>query len=77
MPVVDRLLEGPVRAVATQMSAAAPGIDGEATATLLVGALVNVKVIEALGGIRPAAVEEDRLIAAWTHLYRLALKNPK
>lgn len=76
MPVVDRLLEGPIRAVADRMAAAAPGIDGEAMATLLIGALVNVKVIEALGGERPAGVPEDRLLAAWTHLYRLALENP-
>ncbi len=75
-PVLDRLLEGPVRAVATSMSNVAPGIDGEAMATLLVGALVNVKVIEALGGKRPAAVDEDRLIAAWSHLYQLALDTP-
>ena len=76
MPVVDRLLDGPIRAVAARMSAFAPGIDGDATATLLIGALVNVKVIEALGGKRPGAVDEERLIAAWTHLYRLALENP-
>ena len=77
MPVIDRLLEGPVRVVGAQMVAAAPGIDGEAMATLLVGALVNVKVIEALGGQRPEAIDEDRLVAAWTHLYRLALDNPQ
>ena len=76
MPVVDRLLEGPIQTVAVAMSAAAPRIDGDAMATLLVGALVNYKVIEALGGKRPGAVDEDRLIKAWAHLYRLALENP-
>jgi len=76
MPVVDRLLEGPVRAAGARMAAVAPGIDGEAMATLLIGALVNVKVIEALAGKRPGAVGEDRLLAAWAHLYRLALENP-
>jgi AcrR family transcriptional regulator len=76
MPVVDRLIEGPIRAVAAQMEAAAPGVDGDAMATLLIGSLVNVKVVEALGGKRPGAVDEDRLLAAWTHLYRLALENP-
>jgi AcrR family transcriptional regulator len=76
MPVVDRLLEGPIRTVAARMAAAAPGIDGDAMATLLIGGLVNFKVIEALGGKRPAAVDEDRLVDAWTHLYRLALANP-
>jgi AcrR family transcriptional regulator len=76
MPVVDRLLEGPIRAVAARMSAAAPGIDGEAMATLLIGALVSMKVIEAIGGARPGAVDDKRLLTAWTHLYGLALENP-
>lgn len=76
MPVVDRLLEGPIRSVARQMSAAAPGIDGDAMATLLVGALVNTKLIEAIGGKRPGSVEEERLITAWSHLYRLVLETP-
>lgn len=76
MPVVDRLLEGPIRAVATSLSAAAPGIDGDAMATVLIGSLVNFKVIEAIAGKRSGAVDEDRLLAAWTHLYRLALENP-
>lgn len=76
MPVVDRLIEGPIRTVATRMSGAAPGIDGDAMATLLIGGLVNFKVIEALGGKRPSSVDEDRLVEAWTRLYRLALENP-
>jgi hypothetical protein len=37
MPVVDRLLDGPIRTVADRVSAAAPGIDGQAMATLLIG----------------------------------------
>ncbi len=45
-------------------------------ATLLIGGLVNFKVIEALGGKRPSSVDEDRLVEAWTRLYRLALENP-
>ncbi len=75
-PVLDRLLEGPIRTVAGHMAAAAPGIDGEAMATLLIGSLVNVKAIEALGGKRPGAIDDDRLVAAWAHLYQLALDNP-
>jgi len=76
MPVIDRLLEGPTRAVAASLSAAAPGIDGDAIATLLIGSLVNFKMIEALAGKRPAAVDESRLLKAWTRLYQLALDNP-
>ncbi len=45
-------------------------------ATLLIGALVNVKVIEALGGTRPGAIDHDRLLTAWAHLYRLAAEHP-
>lgn len=75
MPVVDRLLEGPIRAVGEQMSVAAPGIDGEAMATLLIGALINTRVIEAIGGQRPRAVDDTRLLAAWTHLYQLVLDD--
>jgi len=76
MPVVDRLLEGPLRVVANRMVAVAPGIDGEAVATLLVGGLVNFKVVEAVAGRRPGAVDEDRLVAAWSHLCRLAVGHP-
>ena len=74
MPVVDRLLEGPIRLVAQRTSAVAPTVDSEAVATLLVGALVNFKVIEALGGRRPGAVEQERIVAAWAQLYRLVLE---
>jgi hypothetical protein len=45
-------------------------------ARCLIGGLVNIKVIEALGGKRPGAVDEDRIVAAWTRLYRLDLENP-
>jgi hypothetical protein len=76
MPVVDRLLEGPIRVVADRLNDAAPGGDGEAMATLLIGALVNFKVIEAVAGTRPGAVDEGRLVDAWAHLYRLVLENP-
>ena len=63
MPVVDRLLDGPIRLVAQRARAVAPAVDSEAVATLLVGALVNFKVIEALGGRRPGAVEQERIVA--------------
>lgn len=76
-PVVDRLLEGPLRTVAGRLAAAAPGIDGEAVAAVLVGGLVNFKVIWAVAGRRPGAVDEDRLIRAWSHLCRLAVEHPR
>lgn len=76
MPVVDRLIEGPIRVAADRLAEAAPGVDGEAMATLLIGGLVNVKVIEAVAGVRPGAVDERRLVDAWAHLYRLVLEHP-
>ena len=57
------------------MAAVAPNVDTEALATLLVGCLVNVKVIEALAGRRPGSVSDERLVDAWAHLYSLLLKD--
>jgi hypothetical protein len=75
MPVVDRLLEGPMRMVAERTAEVAPAVDSEAIATVLVGGLVNFKVIEALAGRRPGAVSEGRVVAAWADLYRLVLES--
>lgn len=74
-PVIDRLIEGPYRIAARRMAAVAPALDTEALATLLVGSLVNVKVIEALAGRRPGSVSDERLVDAWAHLYSLLLKD--
>ena len=74
-PVVDRLLEGPYRLAAQRTAAVLPGIDAEAIAAVLVGGLVSFKVIEAVAGRRPGAVDEDRLVDAWAHLYGLLLKE--
>jgi AcrR family transcriptional regulator len=74
-PVIDRLIEGPFRVAAQRMAVVAPGVDAVALATLLVGALVNVKVIEALAGPRPGSVSDERLVDAWAYLYALILKD--
>ena len=55
---------------------AAPGVEGQAMATLLFGGLVNFKVIEAVAGVRPGAVDERRLVDARARLYRLVVENP-
>lgn len=73
--VVERLIRGPYRLVAERTEAVAPGVDGEAMAAVMVGALVNYKVIEAMVGERPGGVDEDRLVTAWAHLYGLLLKD--
>ncbi len=73
--VVGRLVGGPYRLVAERTAAVAPDVDAEATAALLVGALVNFKVIETLVGHHPGELSEERLVAAWAHLYRLLIED--
>ena len=71
--VIDRLVTGPIRLVAERTAVVAPQVDAEALALLLVGALVNVKIIEMLGGRSQLRVSQKRLVAAWAQLYRSAL----
>ncbi len=73
--VVERLIQDPYRIVAERTAAVAPGIDAEAMAAVMVGALVNYKVIETMVGERAGGVDEDRLISAWAHLYGLLIKD--
>lgn len=73
--VADRLIRGPYRLVAERTAAVAANIDAEAMAAIMVGALVNYKVIETMVGERPGGVDEDRLVAAWAHLYGLLIKE--
>ena len=73
--VVDRLIEGPYRLVAERTAAVAPEVDAEAVAALLVGGLVNFKLVETLVGSRPNGVSEDRIVEAWAHLYGLVIKG--
>jgi hypothetical protein len=71
--VIDRLLSRPIRVVADRTAAMAPHVDADAMALLLVGALVNVKVIEMLGGRSQLRISQKRLTAAWAQLYRSAI----
>lgn len=73
--VVDRLIEGPYRLVAERTATIAPEVDAEAVAALMVGALINFKVIETLAGKRPTDVSEERLASTWAHLYGLIIKD--
>lgn len=73
--VIERLIRGPYRLVAERTAAVAPGVDSEAMETIMVGALVNYKIIETMVGERPGRVDEDRLVAAWAHLYGLLIKD--
>jgi AcrR family transcriptional regulator len=73
--VVDRLIQGPYRLVAERTAAVAPNVDAEAVAVLMIGALVNFKVIEALVGERPGGISEERLVDIWAKVYGLILKE--
>jgi hypothetical protein len=75
--VIDRLITGPYRVVAQRTAAVAPSIDAEATSALLLGALINFKLIEMLVGSRLGSVSEDRIVAAWAHLYSLVIEGAK
>ena len=68
--VIKRLVTGPIRLVAERTAAVAPQLDADALAVLLVGALVNVKVMEMLGRGSRIRVSQKRLVDAWAHLYR-------
>lgn len=67
--VVDQLIQRTYRLVADRTSAVAPSVDAEAVAAIMIGALVNYKVIEAMTGARPGDVSEERLVATWAHIY--------
>lgn len=71
--VINRLMTGPIRLVAERTATVAPHVDAEAIALLLVGALINVKVVEMLGGRRQVKISNKRIVAAWADLYRSAL----
>lgn len=73
--VADRLVQQPYRIVTERTAAVAPNADAAAIAAIMIGALVNYKVIEAMVGDRPAGVTEDRLVAAWARLYQLAIED--
>ena len=73
--VVERLIRGPYRLVAERTAVVAPRVDAEALASIMVGALVNYKVIETMVGERPGNVDEDRFVKAWAHLYGLLIKD--
>lgn len=72
--VVERLIRSPYRVVAERNTAVTPDVDAEALAAVMIGSLVNYKVIEAMFGERPAGVSEERFVAAWAQLYAMALE---
>jgi hypothetical protein len=71
------LITGPYRIVAERTAAIPPNVDAEAMSALLLGALVNYKLIDMLVGERPGSISEERIVAAWAHLYSLLIARPK
>ena len=74
--VVARLIAGPVRLVAERTASVAPHVDAEAVAVVMVGALINFKVIETMVGPDRAGVSETRLVDAWAHIFAALLAPP-
>jgi AcrR family transcriptional regulator len=71
--IVDRMVTGPYRIVAERIAETNPTIDGEAFAAVMLGSLINFRVIEVLVGEGRNGISEDRFVAAWAQVYRSAL----
>jgi AcrR family transcriptional regulator len=76
LKVLDRLVKGPYQIAADRITQLAPEVDGEAIATLLLGALINFHAMEST----PAAAElqlvsRDRIIDAWALLFRRVIES--
>lgn len=74
--IVDRLVTGPYRIVADRIRVINPKVDAEAIAAIMLGALINFRVIEALVGNDRNGVDRHRFIDSWVELYRLRLERP-
>ena len=71
--IVDRLVTGPYRIVAERIGKVNPGIDAEATAAVMLGSLINFRIIEVLIGEGRNGIDQQRFVDAWADLYRLRL----
>jgi hypothetical protein len=72
--IVDRMVTGPYRIVASRIAKQNPNIDAEAIAAVLLGSLINFRVIEVLIGKGRNGVSQERFVNAWADLYRLRLE---
>lgn len=71
--IIDRLVTGPYRIVAARIAEQNPDIDADATAAVLLGAIINFRVIEVLIGQGRNGVDQERFVNAWADLYRTAV----
>ena len=74
--IVDRLVTGPYRIVAARIAETNSTIDAEAAAAVLLGSLINFRVIEVLIGEGRNGVTRDRFIKTWSAIYRLVANTP-
>jgi AcrR family transcriptional regulator len=72
--IVDRLVTGPYRIVAERIAAQNPLVDAEAVAAVLLGSLINFRVIEVLIGEGRNGVSAERFVDAWAAVYRTVLE---
>jgi AcrR family transcriptional regulator len=71
--IVDRTVTGPYRIVAERIRAENPTVDADALAAVLLGSLINFRVVEVLIGKGRNGVSEDRFVDAWASVYRAAV----
>lgn len=71
--IVDRLVTGPYRIVAERIAETNPSVDGEAIAAVMLGSLINFRVIEVLIGEGRNGISEDRFVTTWAQVYRAAV----
>lgn len=62
----DRLIQARYREMAISIAALGAFVDADAVAAVLLGALVNFKIIQAFTGTTPAGVSDERMAAAWS-----------
>jgi AcrR family transcriptional regulator len=75
LKVLDRLVKGPYQIVANRITQLAPELDGEALATLMLGALIHFHSMESTPAAGELAlVSRDRIIDAWALLFRRVIE---
>jgi len=75
--IVDRLVTGPYRIVAARIAETNPTIDAKGAAAVLLGSLINFRVIEVLIGEGRNGVSRSRFIKTWSDTYRLVANTPR
>lgn len=75
--IVARLVSGPSRIVSGRIARQNPTIDAEAAAAVMLGSLINFRIIETLIGPGRNGVDQQRFVSTWADIYRLMLDSGK